>query len=321
MRTEPETLLRDLVTAGVLVEHDDGERLEPSTRYLRERESWRRKLNEGGKPVERYAVSLDTDPEKLDETIIAGALAIQEMALDIDNQTAVLAADGLARFIDDTLDEGVPDGFIPVRANEISAFVKRHDGTVVYLWGDDCKPCDRMREELEALLEQNSLPDEVELGAVYLGREAEIDPETIDLIGDEWMVTVVPTTLFFLNGQIDSRYYGSKPKEAVKREIEILAGYVKDEDVSIDTPDVEDLAAGDSPVEGDRDGGATDAPEAKTDLDVTDATGLFPADGTDRSSQPDTARVYLEEMTAEGENISIGDGNDENPEDVDGSTR
>lgn len=310
MSVELDAVLDELVAADVLVEHDQDEDFELGPRFVRERERQRAELDEAGDAFERYASTLDVDRKELDGATVAGALAIQELATDIDDRTAIIAADAIGRLTDDVPLEGAPDGFAPIRPDEVAAFVDQYDGAVVFFWGDDCEPCDRMREEFEGLVERGMIPDELGLAAVYLGREADIDSETIDLIAEEWMVTVVPTTLFFLHGRIDSRYYGWKPKDALDHEIEILTGYVRGEEV---------------PVEG----VTSDEIESIEDVDAREIEGTGgpvpsgvsgPAPEYDDIGQLaetfSDVREYIEEMTAEGENITFEDGDVEELEET-----
>lgn len=333
MPTEMETLVETLVSAGVLVEYDEGDRVDLSQRFVRERDAQREKVKDTKADVERVASSIGADPDTLDETMIADALAVRTVAPGLDDHTAVLAADALERFANDTLTEGVPDGFVPVRANEVSSFVEQHDGAIVYFWGDDCEPCEEMRQVFDTLREEGSIPGELGLGAVYLGREADIEADAVDLIADEWMVTLVPTTLFFLDGRSDARYYGWEPKEAVEREIEILMGYVRGDDLSLDVADttgegarearatVEDQPSmpeeqgtaddqssvpGESGTpEGQPSGQGEPAADAIGD-DVQEARGLVNTGTADVSPDLQLATEFIEKMTADDENISIG---------------
>lgn len=223
-------LLDRLVAADVLVETDD-DRLDLGSGFRRERERRRADLDDQdlSQARERYAASLDVDPDAPDLDVVLDAVTVQALDEEFTDREAAVVADALARFDDDRLTEGAPDGFVPVRPAEIPAFLERHEGSVLYFWGDDCEPCEFVHAELNELVRRDEVPDGLGLGAVYLGTEAEISEADVDRIAGDYQVAVVPTTLFFEDTDIHSRLIGAKNGGHLRREMEILVAEYLDE--------------------------------------------------------------------------------------------
>jgi thiol-disulfide isomerase/thioredoxin len=240
---DPEQLLDRLVEADVLVELSE-DRLEPSSAFRRERQASRGTLESDGASSLRSAYDdvAGVDPASLTDDLLADAAAIRRLDGDLDRRDALVAADALERFVDESIAEGVPEGFVPVRAGEVLSFLDRHEASVLYFWGDDCDPCEAVRLEFEGLVREGRVPDDVALGAVYLGRDAEITQADVDLIADEWQVASVPTTLFFAGQTIDTRLIGAKKAGHFEREIEILLReYVEGGDRTESSSEVDQL--------------------------------------------------------------------------------
>ena len=83
---------------------------------------------------------------------------------------------------------------------------------VVYVWQEDCEPCDLVRQTLEDLLDA---PEDIALFAVY-------GPDWAELLYEEFDVAGAPTTLFVLDGEVDSRLNGPHYPESYEGELETL---------------------------------------------------------------------------------------------------
>jgi hypothetical protein len=110
---------------------------------------------------------------------------------------------------------GVPEGFIPIRGDEIAPFLALNPAAVVYCWRENCTPCDTVVDDFEMLLREDAIPSEVALAAVY-------GPGFSEILSTEYSVTVAPTTLFCANGSVDSRIVSARTPEAFKSEIDTI---------------------------------------------------------------------------------------------------
>lgn len=109
--------------------------------------------------------------------------------------------------------DGAPRSFLPVHGDRLDAFLRVYPTAVVYVWLDDCEPCDLMRDELDGVFAEP--PDDVGLFAVY-------GPDYARELFDGYDVQGGPATLFVLDGEVDSRLYGAHPPEVLETELETL---------------------------------------------------------------------------------------------------
>lgn len=105
--------------------------------------------------------------------------------------------------------DGVPESFIPVPATHLPHLTRIYSPAVVYVWLDDCPPCDTVKEDLESIFEK---PRGAMPFAVY-------GPTDQEFLGEEYDVTAGPALLFVRDGGIDSRLYGAQPEQTVESEL------------------------------------------------------------------------------------------------------
>lgn len=110
--------------------------------------------------------------------------------------------------------EGAPDAFLPVDGDDLVRLVNLYGRCVVYIWREDCPPCQTVRAEFDAIFGADSAKD-VMLLSVY-------GPGCSRLLQEEYDVVGAPTTLFTLGGAVDARLVGAPAREAIEREIETL---------------------------------------------------------------------------------------------------
>jgi thiol-disulfide isomerase/thioredoxin len=110
--------------------------------------------------------------------------------------------------------EGAPDGFLPIPVRYLRPLVACHHKTIVYVWRDECHPCDEMRRklEIEVTPELNGLA----LFAVF-------GPEDPERLREEYQIVGGPALLFFLDGKVDARLYGNQPVAALEMEFETFS--------------------------------------------------------------------------------------------------
>lgn len=214
-----ERLLDDLVAAGVFEPSDDGElSLTPS--FQRARDEHRREaagMDEAAldDAIADFATAEDVDRSGVDAATVGDAMAIHDVAGSVDRERSLLAAVALARIEDAESAEGVPDGFVTLDGEDVDGFVASHPACVIYCWREDCEPCDGVRECFDEMVANDDVPEWVGLGAVY-------GPDSPDLLRERYDVAVAPTTLFCVDGRIDSRIVGNPGPEAFRTEVRVV---------------------------------------------------------------------------------------------------
>ena len=108
--------------------------------------------------------------------------------------------------------DGAPDSFVPVPAPHVPALSRVYTRCLVYVWLEDCPPCDTVRADLETLFSE---PRGVMAFAVY-------GPAYSEFLLEEYEVNAGPTLLFMRDGHVDIRLYGAQPRETLESELETL---------------------------------------------------------------------------------------------------
>lgn len=111
-------------------------------------------------------------------------------------------------------DEGAPETFLTVDGEDLVRLVALHDRCVVYAWREDCPPCETIKADFDELFADGPPGDILPL-AVY-------GPDCPRLLDREFDVTVAPTLLFTLHGDVDSRYVGAPTTDGLRAEIRTL---------------------------------------------------------------------------------------------------
>lgn len=211
-----EELLEELVDADVLVPRD-GDEFVLSDAFESKRDSRRRAFEDSDRferAVAEYTAETPIDPDDVSPALLATVDALDD-AVDVDSVDLFRVAFTLGAVDADHPTEGVPQGFVPVRGDEIAAFLALNPAAVIYCWREECTPCDTVVGDFELLLQEGAIPPEVALGAVY-------GPNYPDLLSEEYDVGVAPTTLFCANGSVDSRFVGARTPDAFKSEIDMI---------------------------------------------------------------------------------------------------
>lgn len=213
-----EELHARLIDADILEE--DGELLGLSPSFEEERRHQREQIDNlpaAERQAEFQSVLGDSDSwiQDINQDLACDAIALREFLPDLDSDDAIEIAFAMRRFDNPPRSSRAPDGFTPIRGREIPAFLGRNPVSVLYFWRDDCEPCEALRTELEAIVENGILDDRVGLGAIY-------GPDSLEFIYDEYEVGVAPTVLFCADGRVDSRYIGAKHRATLEAEIKII---------------------------------------------------------------------------------------------------
>lgn len=145
-----------------------------------------------------------------DPTVIAEYLSLCEM----DDLTAAERA-LVFTVLDDLKNspvesDGAPDAFLPVRGDRLPFLVQFYTRAIVYVWMEDCTPCELLREDFDTIFP--SPPDDIQLMAVY-------GPTNSNLLFDLYQVDGAPITLFFFEGDVDVRLRKAPPQSVIATEV------------------------------------------------------------------------------------------------------
>lgn len=108
--------------------------------------------------------------------------------------------------------DGVPEPFVPVPAELVPPLAGLYSRLLVYIWLDDCPPCDALKDRLESIFDR---PRGMLLLAVY-------GPADPAVLAREYDVTAGPALLFMRGGRVDSRLYGDHAEAVIANEAERL---------------------------------------------------------------------------------------------------
>lgn len=220
---EREALLSRLLERSVLVAAEDGESLAFDDAFERSVGTHRAALSGAG-PDEREPVVAgvvdDDDVAALlagvaavDPAFVAVAMAVAEHAA-LPGDALVEVTTVLQQFRGDVPPvEGVPDGFLPVAGDQLETLLALYPRVVLYVWREDCAPCELVVESLEAVFEDP--PADVAPLAVFGADCAELLRERFD-------VSVLPTTLFIVDGEVDSRLIGAYEPDVYAHEVAMI---------------------------------------------------------------------------------------------------
>lgn len=110
---------------------------------------------------------------------------------------------------------GSPDGFFSIGGDQLELALACFDRVVLFVWRDDCPTCDSMAAEMEALLDARE--PSVPLLSLF-------GPDATEKLHGDYDVFGAPTTLFIRNSEVEARLLGSRHKEAIASEIDLLIG-------------------------------------------------------------------------------------------------
>jgi hypothetical protein len=151
-----------------------------------------------------------TDPD-----FLARYVALRTRADDLSATQALTLAVVVGQLVDGRpRDEGAPEAFLPVDGEDLLRLVALQDRCIVYAWREDCPPCETIKSDFADLFADGPPGDVLPL-AVY-------GPDCPALLDREFDVSVAPTLLFTLHGDVDSRFVGAPSTEGLRAEIRTL---------------------------------------------------------------------------------------------------
>jgi len=205
-----------LIESGVVSMTDAGD-VELSDDYVDSVERYRRLSDEARTtPVQEQ---VDGAKGRLDSAIDSGLVthfcALSEWLADTSFETLVptaLVVQAFERSLPPV--SGVPEGFVPILGNQLESVIRLHGRTIIYVWREECPPCDVMKEDLEEL--DSELVRDIGQFAVYGPKWAAHLQKTYDVTGG-------PVCLFAADGTVQSRLYGSHYPDVIESEIRSLS--------------------------------------------------------------------------------------------------
>lgn len=215
---DPTTLIDTLIDCGVLHETHASE-IKISSHFATAVNSYEDSIQEGSGddtvnflsnrfdhvPTARLADAVNHDP-----LFVARLRKIVELSPEFSFKQAIISSviiDNIS--IDPPLD-GVPDSFLPLYGHRIPAVVPLFDHAIIYIWLEDCPPCETMYNEFNDLFPEP--PADLSLFAVY-------GPNSKRLLATEFDITAGPVTLFVSGGNIDCRLWGAHYQDTIESEI------------------------------------------------------------------------------------------------------
>ena len=217
-RADEDELFTRLLESSIL--ERDGDRFTLSPAFENERKRQRRRFEglsaeERSDVIDRYLSDLSVDIDEVGVKTVHDGVAVMEFAPEFTPVESLRVAFAVGRFDDPPRGVGVPDGFTPLRAHEIPLFLHQHSASIVYIWQDDCDPCDDVRETLEGMVRDGVVDERVGLAAVS-------GENQVEYLHDRYDVGFVPTTLFCVGDRVDSRLLGAKRRLIFEQEASIL---------------------------------------------------------------------------------------------------
>jgi thiol-disulfide isomerase/thioredoxin len=218
---DPVKTLNDLVTADVITEADDRASIRLTTTFRENLKTEQKAIStpddEVFTNVAREITDDEDDAQSLVEDhtdLIASFRALSSFNIDLPPAERILIVVILSQ-----LDRGfapssgTPTYFLPVYGDQLEFLFQGCKRAIIYVWRNDCDPCDVMKEEFEMIFANP--PDDLVLIGVY-------GPESAALLEQKYNVVGGPTTLFVFNGQINARLQGSHHRKVIENEIQIL---------------------------------------------------------------------------------------------------
>jgi hypothetical protein len=219
---DPEEAVELLIDADVLAHEGPEFRITASFERLVDQK--RAEVAGASESAVTEYIERTTDDERLEQVVaeigvvdndfLAYYLALSERAPKLPSESRARTVLLLQQSADDPpREDGTPDGFVPVKGNQLETITKLTPASIVYIWREDCTPCDQVKTTLEEMFDSTSTG--VGLFSVYGPAHAEYLHREFDVKGG-------PVTLFMTRDDVDSRVFGAKPRRIYEGEVEEL---------------------------------------------------------------------------------------------------
>lgn len=105
--------------------------------------------------------------------------------------------------------EGSNSLFTRISGTNIEQFLDFSEECIVFVSKDDCDPCDKVRERISSLVEQDLIPEQVMLAEVF-------GPDYQEVLYDNFDVIGAPTVLFCTEQRIELRLLGDTSADRLR---------------------------------------------------------------------------------------------------------
>ncbi len=108
--------------------------------------------------------------------------------------------------------DGAPEGFVSVTGTALNTLVSTCEHCLVYVWREECEPCETVAEVLSELPTDDSRTTAVPL-SVY-------GPDNVSMLRKKYDVVGAPTVFSTEDGRVDTAITGPAPKSKLTAELE-----------------------------------------------------------------------------------------------------
>lgn len=108
--------------------------------------------------------------------------------------------------------EGSDSPFTRISGTNIEQFLDFSEECIIFVSKDDCDPCDRVRERIISLVEQDLIPEQVMLAEVF-------GPDYQEVLYDNFDVIGAPTVLFCTEQRIELRLLGDTTADRLRETV------------------------------------------------------------------------------------------------------
>lgn len=220
---EPDSLLATLEVAGVVESPQDGSTVRLAESFTTAVAVRRESLADLDDELITSRVETEVTGEHhpllgvvshAEPSFVARCLALASHTPELAGEEIVRTAVVLDQFADRApLSDGAPERFLPICGDRIEIAVALSRFAIVYVWREECPPCDVMCREFESRFTKQ--PEDIALYAVY-------GPGWSELLSERYDVGGGPTTLFFADAAVDARLVGAHYGATIGHEIEQL---------------------------------------------------------------------------------------------------
>jgi hypothetical protein len=218
----PERVAEALVRGGVLVETSDGFGVADSFTEAVDRTHEAVEGLDEQAVAERVADAVDSEDRRAlvaevgadDREFLALYLTLTERLPELPAETRIRTVPLLQGFRDSPpREDGAPEAFVPIHGDRLRTVTRLFPRSIVYVWLDDCEPCDELHAMFDELFPEP--PEGIELFSVY-------GPDYAEYLHHEYDVKGGPVTLFMLRDTVDSRVFGAKHERVYEGEVDQL---------------------------------------------------------------------------------------------------
>lgn len=207
-----------LFSSGVLVERDEGVCLSPA--FESSVDEYREETADLSREALASLVTEYVDEERVVEPLVRlgekDPRTVAELRALHDHLNARSEGDELSLLpvlrlfrLDDVRTNGSPEPFVPVPGDQLPQLATIYSPVLVYVWLDDCPPCDTLKHQLESIFDQ---PRGILPLSVY-------GPDHKAALAREYDVTAGPAILFVVDGRVDTRLYGAHDTNVITTEL------------------------------------------------------------------------------------------------------